>query len=235
MAAGKLTRKDLKTDNFAVAVEHQLDYVSEHRRQLAQWGVAALGLILIVTGIYLYRAHQRSVREEKLGDAIHIQEAPVAAGNSNGLLTFPTEEAKSKAAVKAFTEIATTYSGTSEGYIAENYLGAIAADKGNLDEARKRFQKVADSANKDYSSLAKLSLAQIDFAENRGAEAEKILRDLIDRPTDLVSKEQATIALARGIGKTKPAEARKLLEPLRTSPGAVSQAAINAISELPGQ
>ncbi len=235
MAAGKLTRKDLKTDNFAVAVEHQLDYVSEHRRQLAQWGVAALGLVLIVAGIYMYRAHERGVREEKLGDAIHIQEAPVSAGAVGGQLTFPTEDAKHKAATKAFTDIAGAYSGTTEGYVAENYLGAIAADAGKLDEARKRFQTVADSGNTNYASLAKLSLAQIDLAENRGAEAEKILRDLIDRPTALVSKEQATIALARGIGKTKPAEARKLLEPLRTQPGAVSQAAINALSDLPGQ
>ena len=58
------------------------------------------------------------------------------------------------------------------------------------------------------------------------------LRDLIANPTEYVSKEQATFSLAQGIGRTNPAEARKLLEPLRTSPGAVSQAAIQLYAEL---
>ncbi|MDQ6707081.1 MAG: tetratricopeptide repeat protein [Acidobacteriota bacterium] len=232
---GKLTRKELKTDRFAVAVEHQLDFVSLHRTQVARYAVGALALLLIGVGIYLYRAHQRSVREEKLADAIHIQEAPVTPAGQPGALSFPTEDAKRAAAVKAFSGIATEYSGSDEGDIAENYLGAIAADHGKLDEARKRFQMTVDSGNKNYASLAKLSLAQIDFSENRAADGEKLLRELMDNPTDLVSKEQAAIALARGIGKTKPAEARKLLEPLRTEAGAVSQAAINAISDLPGK
>ncbi|MGI8988543.1 MAG: tetratricopeptide repeat protein [Bryobacteraceae bacterium] len=230
---GKLTRKELKTDRFAVAVEHQLDYVSLHRTQVVRYAVAALAIVLIGAGIYLYRAHRRGVREEKLAEAIQIQEAPIAPAAQPGALSFPTEDAKRAAAVKAFSGIATEYAGTNEGDIAENYLGAIAADGGKLDEARKRFQTTVDSGNKNYASLAKLSLAQIDFFENRAPEAEKLLRNLIDNPTDLVSKQQATIALARGIGKTKPAEARKLLEPLRTEAGAVSQAAINALSDLP--
>jgi len=54
-------------------------------------------------------------------------------------------------------------------------------------------------------------------------------------PTIFVSKEQAAIALARGIAPSKPAEARKLLEPLRTQPGAISQAAISTYAELFGQ
>ncbi|MDQ6663406.1 MAG: tetratricopeptide repeat protein [Acidobacteriota bacterium] len=232
---GKLTRKELKTDRFAVAVEHQLDFVSLHRTQVVRYAVVALALVLVGVGIYLYREHQRSVREEKLADAIHIQESPVTPAGQPGALSFPTEGAKRAAAVKAFSGIATEYSGSNEGDIAGNYLGAIAADQGKLDEARKRFQTTVDSGNKNYASLAKLSLAQIDFSENRVADGEKLLRGLMDSPTDLVSKEHAAIALARGIGKTKPAEARKLLEPLRTEAGAVSQAAINAISDLPSK
>ncbi len=54
----------------------------------------------------------------------------------------------------------------------------------------------------------------------------------MDHPTIFVSKEQATFTLATGISKTKPAEARKLLEPLRTSRSSISQAAITALAEL---
>jgi hypothetical protein len=50
-----------------------------------------------------------------------------------------------------------------------------------------------------------------------------------------VSKEQAAVALARAIAVSKPAEARKLLEPLRTERPAISQLAITLLSELPPQ
>ena len=57
----------------------------------------------------------------------------------------------------------------------------------------------------------------------------------MDHPTIFVSKEQATIALAKLLAVTKPAEARKLLDPLRAVVGPVSQTAIQAYNELPPQ
>jgi DNA-directed RNA polymerase subunit F len=63
-------------------------------------------------------------------------------------------------------------------------------------------------------------------------EAEKILRDLMAHPTIMVSKEQATIELARTLSRTKPDEARKLLEPLRTERSAVSRMALTAYAEI---
>jgi hypothetical protein len=91
---------------------------------------------------------------------------------------------------------------------------------------------VADDGDRQTASLAKLALADIYFITSRPQEAEKLLRDLMDNPTVYVSKEQATYALARGIASSKPAEAKKLLEPLRTSRSAVSQAAIQLYAEL---
>jgi predicted negative regulator of RcsB-dependent stress response len=97
------------------------------------------------------------------------------------------------------------------------------------------FQEVAQKSNEKYAALAKLSLAQILFADGRTEQGEKVLRDLIANPTDFVSSDQATVSLARFIGPKKPAEARKLLEPLRTRPGNVGQVAITLLGELPQQ
>jgi hypothetical protein len=94
---------------------------------------------------------------------------------------------------------------------------------------------VADSANKRYASLANLSLGQVYFAEGKNDQGEKLLRSLVLHPTVFVSKDQATITLAKALVHTKPAEARKLLDPLRAVPGPVSQTAIQAYSELPAQ
>jgi predicted negative regulator of RcsB-dependent stress response len=233
--AGRITRKELKTDKFAVEVEHTVDYVNQHRRELTIYGVVAAALVLISIGVYFYIRHQHTAREQVLADAIQIQEAPVGPPNAGALIAFPTEAAKRAAAAKALGDIVAQYPRSAEAAVAQYYLGATAADHGNMAEAEKRFKDAADTGDGNYSSLARFSLAQVYFAEGRPADGEKILRNLMDHPTVFVSKEQAAIALAKEIGPTKPAEARKLLEPLRAQGRAVSQAAITALSGLPGQ
>jgi predicted negative regulator of RcsB-dependent stress response len=227
-----LTRKELRTDRFAVAVEHNVEYVSEHRKQLIQYGGIALAVILAVVGIYAYLSHAKTVREDQLADAISIQETQVTPAGQPGPGVYTTEDAKEAAAQKAFTAVAAEHSSAKEGQIAEYYLGCIAADAGKLDEARKHFQAVADSSEKDYASLANLSLAEVDFMQNRAADGEKILRGLMNHPTLMVSKDQATITLARHLAKTNPAEARKLLEPLVKQTNAASQIAVGVLGEI---
>ncbi len=229
----RIDRKDLRTDGFAVAIEHNVEYVSSHRSQFIRYGAIALAGLLVGAGLVFYMNYRHDVRQEKLGDAIAIQEANVTPGVTPGPLAFPTDQAKRDAATKAFTDVTTAYSGSKEGLIAEYYLGAIAADAGRLDEARKRFQQVADSGNNEYGSLAKLSLANMDLIENKGAEGEKILKDLMDHPTVFVSKEQAAVTLARYYGSVnRNAEARKLLEPITATPNGASQAAVQILGEL---
>jgi len=94
---------------------------------------------------------------------------------------------------------------------------------------------VGESGNKAYASVARLSLAQLYQAQGKTAEAEKLLRSLMEEPTILVSKEQATIALGGLLAASRPEEARKLLEPLRTERSAVSRSAISVLSEIPGK
>ncbi len=233
--AGRITRKELKSDKFALEVEQTVDFVTEHRRELTLYGSMAAAVALVVVGIYIYLGHEHTVRETVLGEAVQMQEAPIGPPASGPRISFPTEAAKQSAVTKAFTDIASKYPGSSEGAIAKYYLGSIAADQGKLSDAEKLFQEAANTGDKNYAPLARFSLAQTYFADNRPADAEKILRDLIQHPSVFVSKEQATIALAKGIAPTRPDEARKLLEPLRSGGGAVSQAAITAVGELTGQ
>jgi hypothetical protein len=229
-----ITRKEMKQDKFAVEVGHTVDYFAVHRKQVTQYGAAALIVVVIAAGIYYYRNSVTSGRQRLLGEAIALTNAPISATPlPTGATSFTTQPAKDAAITKAFTKVTTDYAGDDEGYIGEYFLAAQAASAQKLDDARKKYQDVADHASETYASLAKLALAQIDFAENRGAEAEKLLHDLMDHPTDVVSKTQATITLAKGIGQTKPEEARKLLTPLLTPPSDVTSVVTAALGELP--
>jgi predicted negative regulator of RcsB-dependent stress response len=230
----RITRKELKTDKFALEIEHTVTLFEEHRKEIVRYGSAGLAVILVILGFVFYSGRQHAAREQALTKAIGIEEAPVGAA-PQGQQSYPTQDAKDTAALKAFTDLKSQYGGSTEGEIAEYYLGAIKSDQGKLADAEKSFTEVADHGDAKYASLAKLSLAQICFADGRSAKGETLLRDLIAHPSIFVSKEQATIMLARFLGPKKPVEARKLLDPLRTVPGAVGQLALQAYGELPPQ
>ncbi len=232
--ASQLTRKSLKHDKFAEEVEHTVSFFAAHRAQSIRYGGVALVAIVVLAAVFYFRNSRHSVREQVLGDAIALMNAPLGAPASPGALSFPTGDAKNTAVTKALNKIVSDYSGSEEAYVAEYYLGSRAADAGKIDEARKDYRDVADRANANYASLAKLALAQIDFASNRGGEAETLLKDLMDRPTDLVSKSEATIAYAKGIASTRPEEARKLLTQLVGDKDntEASQIAVAALSDL---
>ena len=230
----RITRSKLKTDRFAVEVEHSVEFVSEHRKQVALYGAIALAVAVIIGGVMYYRDRQHATRQEELARAMDVVQAVVTpVPPPAGALYYPTEAAKAEAADKVFKSFYAKYSGSEEGIVAASYLGALATDKGNLTEAEKYFQQVADFGDYNYASMGKLSLAQVYLSTGRNADAEKLLRSLYDKPSLFVSKEQAAIALARAIAVTKPAEARKLLEPLRTERPAISQVAITLLSQLP--
>jgi hypothetical protein len=228
----RITRKELKTDKFALEVEHTVTFFDEHRQELVRYGGIALGVAVLIAGYLIYAGREHVAREAALAHAIEVQEAGVGGVSATGGLSFPTQDAKDKEAIKVFSDLKNKYSGSMEGEVAQYYLGSILADQGNLAQAEKSFQEAAEKGDARYASLAKLSLAQIYFSDGRDTQGEGMLRDLIAHPTVFVSSEQATITLARYLANKKPAEARKLLEPLRSQPGSVGQIALTILGEM---
>lgn len=213
--SGSVTRKELKEDQFAVEVEHSVDFFAKHRNEVTRYGGAILVVAVLAGGGWWFYKQQVASRQKALGEAIAAMNAPIAqAPPPNGALTFPSDDAKKDAVKKAFSKVASDYKGNEEGYVAEYFLAGQDVEAGKLDDARTKYQDVADHAGAGDSSLAKLALAQVLFAENKGADAENVLKAVIDHPTDVVSKEQATVALARGIAAARPDEAKKLLTSL---------------------
>src|SRR5262249_49988420 len=160
-----------------------------HRTEVLRYGAIAAGVVVLVLAFMYYARHQHAVRQEALAQALQVQEAPVGNSNPNAPVSFPTEEAKQREAIKKFSEVASKYSGSDEAQIAQFYLASINADQGKMADAGKLFKQVADSGDKGYASMAKLSLAQMYFADGHAGDAEKLLRGLIDNPTVFVSKE----------------------------------------------
>ncbi len=231
-----LTRKELKSDKFALEVQHSVAFVGAHRQQLIRWGGIGAAVAILIVAFFIYRGHERSVRQEALHHAMQVQNANVGQQATEFILSFPTDADRQKAAVQAFTDVAAKYPGTEEGSLAEYFLGTNAADVGNYADAEKHFKKAIDFGDPNFSSMTKLALAKVEASEGKRADGEKLIQSVIDHPTTLVSKEAATLALGGLIAESDPGRARKLLEPLRSSPrAAISRAAISAVAELPPQ
>jgi|RhiMethySRZTD1v2_1073278.scaffolds.fasta_scaffold333845_2 predicted negative regulator of RcsB-dependent stress response len=231
----RITRKELKTDRFALEVGHTVTFFEEHQKQIVRYGAIGLVVIILLVGYLIYSRRQHASREQALARAIQIQESQVGPPSPGQNFNFPTQDLKDQSALKAFSDLVSTAGNTTEGHIARYYIGAIQADQGKLGEAEKSFKEVADNGDKKFSALAKLSLAQIYFADGRADQGEKVLRELIASPTIFVSADQATLTLAKYLAPKKPAEARKLVEPLRGKTGPVGTVALQLYQELPPQ
>ena len=231
----RITRKELKTDKFALEIGETFSFFEEHQKEITRYGGIAVAVIALIAAYTVYSRHQQAAREDALSQAITLQGAPVGAPSAPGGMAFPNQPAKDAATSKAFADVAARYPGSAEGEIAQYYLGAIKADAGDMAGAEKQFQEVAQKGDAKYASLAKMSLAQLYFGTGKDAQGEAVLRDLMAHPTVFVSKDQAAVTLARFLMAKKPAEARKLLDPIKLQPGPVGQLALTLSSQIPAQ
>jgi TolA-binding protein len=223
----KLTRKELKSDKFAIEVQHSVEFVSEHRKQMIRLGAPAAALVLIIVGVVWYRSSQHNARQEALHAAMQIQNSQVGPSQSEYVISYPTAQAREAAVLRAWNDLVVKYPGSPEAGIAQFFLGTNASDNGNLAEAAKYFQAAIDTSDKEYASEAKMSLAEVYAGQGKLSEGEKLIQSVIDHPTVMVSKDAATLELAELIKNSDPKRAHQLVGPLLTSArSGVSQAAI---------
>ncbi|MEQ1883518.1 MAG: tetratricopeptide repeat protein [Bryobacteraceae bacterium] len=228
------TRKDLKTDKFAEEMVDVFEWTGAHKALVVRYGSLALAVLIVALGAYFYMDHQKGVRQQALANALHTAEATVGPDQAPpGGLHFASQQEKDNALVKAYTDLAAKYAGSGEGAIAAMALAADATTKGNFAAAEKQYKAVVDDAPKEFASLARLALAQVYESQGKNADAQKLLQDAVNNPTETVSKEQASIALARILASSNKTEALKTLDKLRTSQRVpVSGAASQAYTEI---
>jgi hypothetical protein len=226
-----LTRKELKTDRFVQNVGHSVDYLAKHRQQVIRVGIGAGVALLAGLGFWFYQQELRKARLELLSKAYLVQDSPVGPAQGEIKPPFETEAERTLAAGKAFQAVIDKYPNSKEATIAKYFLATQAAAGAKWPDAEKGFQEVAAKGDADLSSLARFALAQVYAGQEKIPEAEKLLRELADKPTTVVSQEQAQITLARILMPSRPDEAKKILEPMRTGRSPVSRAALSALGE----
>lgn len=234
-----MTRHELKEqvehDQFTDSVTQVLEYVNTHREKVIRWTIVVLAVFIVAGAAIWYSSYRNGIRNQDLEAAFAVLDVPVGPANpaNPSATTFATQDAKTKASMKALSEVVAKDGGTRQGLTAQYYRGTLEAQSGDIRNAESDLQAVATSST-ECAPLAKIALAQLYTGENKTPQAEALLRELINKPTDLVSKAQAQILLARLEETTNPQDAKKILQSLKspTEDPAVSRAVEQLSAQL---
>jgi len=213
----RLKRQELKHDEFVDTVDELYLYLEEHGRRLLTLALVVLLGGAAAGGLYWYDRQQEQKAGAALGAALLTFEAPVQAGlpplpGEAARKTFTSEEEKYQAAEKEFAAVRADFPRTRAARLAAHYQAVCQWERGELDSAFAGLEELARSRDRDAAALARFTLAGYYEVVGRAADAEKLYRELADRPSVTVPKASAQLALADLKASSDPAEARRLLE-----------------------
>jgi predicted negative regulator of RcsB-dependent stress response len=192
-------RHQLKQDSFAARTGETLSWAVQHRNKLtAGIVIAVVVLVAVIAGFWISN-HRNEEANLQLGKAMQTYSALVLPPNvppEPGMVSFTSAAEKSRAAHAEFQKIADQYGWTRAGKIARYMAALTAQDLGDTKAAEEGLQSIAGSGDADLSSLAKLALAGLYRDTHRTEQAQQLYKELIDRPTNAVTKATAQLRLA---------------------------------------
>jgi TolA-binding protein len=142
-----------------------------------------------------WRARQAEQAGAALAEPVGIASAPIVppAPSEPGKPpppappagSYPSEEARSRAALDKFLAVANAYSGTAAAVTARYRAAAILAELGRNAEAEREFKAVVDAAGSSvYGRMARLGLAEIQVRAGQYEPAISTYRELSSRADD---------------------------------------------------
>jgi predicted negative regulator of RcsB-dependent stress response len=235
--AQHIPRKQLKKDEVRETLAHGAEAVLSHRRLT---GYIVMVVAVIAVGSFGWRTYSqhRTVEAFAAFDAaMKVFQAPVGVPLTPGETTYPDERKKFTEASQKFSEVAARYPRTRAGQLA-SYYAALSLEKlDKNDEAKRRLEALVNGSDLEVAALAKFELAGLDDRTGQGAESVNLYQQLIAKPTTLVPKAVAMLALADHYSLKDPAEAAKLYGQIKADypDTPMAQEADQALALLPGK
>jgi TolA-binding protein len=214
------TRHQMKQDRFSKvtleAAENAAHWSEEHKTKLAVIVIAVAVIAAIAFGGWYYVNTQDEKASAGFSTAVRTFETPVRPVGmpaQPGVDSFASTQERNTAARKQFQTIIDQYPHTHTADLARYFVGLIASQLGNNVVAERSLQGAAGSSNGDLAALGKFALASIYRGENKDAQAVDLYKQLIAKPTMVVSKATAQLELAGFYeSQKKPDEAKKIYD-----------------------
>ena len=156
-------RHHLKDNEFARVVARTGESVRTHGRGVGTAAVLIIVAVALVGAYFLWRNNREEKAGALLADAMATAQAPIqppAIGTPAIAGTFPTEQARTEAALPKFLAAADAYPSTDAGIEARYQAAATLAELGRYAEAIQRYQEVIDrDRNGIHGQSARLGIA----------------------------------------------------------------------------
>ena len=214
------TRHQLKQDRFSKvtfeAAERTAHWTSEHQVKLVAAVIAVAVIAAIAFGGWYYINSQDEKASAELSTAVRTFETPVRPAGvpaQPGYDSFGSSQERATAARKQFQTIVDKYPRTHTADMARYFVGLTSSQLGDNAGAERNLQEVSSSGNADLAALGKFALASVYRTENKDSQATDLYKQLIDKPTLVVSKATAQLELAGFYeSRQKPDEAKKIYD-----------------------
>jgi TolA-binding protein len=217
------TRHQLKQDAFSRvtigAAEKTADWTVHHRNTLSIAVIVAVVVIGGIIGGWYYLGAQDEKASLELNQAVRTMDTPLRPAGSPAQPDFPTftsAKERAEAARKAFQTILDKYPHTRTADSARYMLGVTAQTLSDNSGAESDFKQVISSGNREIASVAKSALAGLYTQTKRTKEATALYQELINKPTDAVSKVASQLQLAELYqNSNQPLDAKRLYEQIK--------------------
>jgi len=228
------TRHQLKQDRFSKvtfeAAGNAAHWSVEHQSKLIAAVIAVIVIGAIAFGGWYYLNSQDEKASAELSTAVRTWETPVRPAGvppQPGSDSFASAQERATAARKQFQAIVDKYPRTHTADMARYFVGLASAQLGDNAAAERSLQEAAHSSDHDLAALGKFALASVYRAENKDAQAIDLYKQLMDKPTLVVSKATAQLELASFYeSRQKADEAKKIYDQVQKENPATEAASL---------
>jgi TolA-binding protein len=182
----RLTRKEIKRDEFATAVGRGVEFAEVHTRGVLYTVGGVLAAVLVGMLVYFYLEHRAGLASEALAAAVRVYQAPIDAAGAKPDdpkdPTFATEAARAQRARRLLTEVRDSYRFSDAADVASLYIADLDAAGGQLAAARQLWSDfVRKHGDHVLAAQARLDLLALDRGQGKGQDAAQHLREMLDQ------------------------------------------------------
>ena len=213
----RLTRKQIKKDEFITFVDRAVQWTGQNWRQAVIGLGVVLAAALVWWGVTAFLGSRTDAASQAMSDALATYNAPVgSAAPAGATLKFATDTERLAAAEKAFKSVRSRYRFTPQAKVAELFLAHIAADRGDTQQAIRLLGEIASSRSSDpVVRLAMLDLIRLRVARGEGLQMVSELQAMAEGKDPRLPRDAALFHLAQiWQHEGKPEEAAKLYRKL---------------------
>jgi tetratricopeptide (TPR) repeat protein len=239
----RLTRHELKQDDFRATLDQLDQYLKGHLKEILTVAILVVVAVGSAVGLKYYLAEQEASANIDLATALRTFQAYV--GNATpetlgaGTETYSNSAEKYQKARDQFNAIVLKYRmfpRPKAVSLALYHVGICESLLGNSPAAINTLQEASRDRDREIATLAQFALAGEFLKTGKTQEAVKIYQNLADHPSLAVPKASALLALADAFKGSQPARARQIYDQIQKEYGSdssLAEALRQQIAELP--